>query len=630
MPSVVTHPSRQDLHAYVLGKLPAIQAEAVERHLADCAQCAQLLIEAPDDTLVQLARAAATISVSAEGADNEPAPIPRELRNHPRYRVLGVLGHGGMGTVFRAEHLLMARPVALKVINRKLTQNPQAIERFRREVRAAARLVHPHIVTAYDAEQAGELHFLVMEYVDGMSLDRLVAQRGPLTPPQACNLMRHAALGLAAAHEKGMVHRDIKPQNLIISRKGQLKILDFGLSRITHEKNVSGDGAASDDSSRTSAGSVFGTPDYIAPEQAVDASTADIRADIYSLGCTFYYLLTGGPPFPGGSALDKLQAHRQRQPEALSVRRPDAPREVIALVERMLAKDPAQRFQTPAELAQALAAIQKSAKVSESEAQAPLAFSLSTAPKLPQNSAPPVAAAVRLPSPVVRRAIVLSAAALVLVAGLWMAFGGNEGKQPQPGPTPPLASAKRVLFVIPSTGVWYPDYGPVKDALEAAGVVVRTAAVTKGRCELLHNPNVTKTAPPVIAELAITDPNLRASDYDAVIFSGFQINPYINAASPAHGAVAKLLRESREQGRIVSAICVGQAVLAQHRILDGLPAAGGEFLRKNFPYDVPGGPAWNDRPVQIAAGGRIITGRDHDAAPAFANELLRQLAAPAP
>jgi putative intracellular protease/amidase len=371
-------------------------------------------------------------------------------------------------------------------------------------------------------------------------------------------------------------------------------------------------------------------PDYIAPEQAVDASSADIRADIYSLGCTFYYLLTGGPPFPGGSALDKLQAHRKAQPEPLANRRPDTPPEIVALVEQMLAKDPSRRFQTPVELAQALAAIQKAAKVSESEVQAPLGISLSTAPKAPAGSLSHAGSGSRPPSRVVRRAILLGGAAAVLVAGLWLALGGNDDQPPQPALAPPTKSPKRVLFVIPSTGVWYPDYGPVKNALEADGVQVRTAALIKGRCELLPNPEVAKTAPPVIADLAITDSALRASDYDALIFGGFQINPFIDEASPAHSAVAKLLRESRQQGRIVTAICVGQAVLAQHHILDGLPAAGGGFLHKNFPYDVPGGPSWNDRPVQIAAGGRIITGRDHDAAPAFAAELLRQLSAPAP
>lgn len=230
-----THPDVETLHDFVLGKLPAGDAARIEAHLSTCDECAGWLTAAPDDTLVRLAREAATQSFKIDRAKQRlpgNEEVPAELVDHPRYKIVGLLGTGGMGAVYKAEHRLMERLVALKVINKAFTGNPLAVERFRREVRAAARLAHPNIVTAFDAEQAGELHFLVMEYVDGVSLDRLVARQGPLTPTLACSLMRQAAIGLAHAHDKQMIHRDIKPHNLMVTRKGQLKILDFGLARL--------------------------------------------------------------------------------------------------------------------------------------------------------------------------------------------------------------------------------------------------------------------------------------------------------------------------------------------------------------------------------------------------------------
>src|SRR5438876_11157105 len=175
-----------------------------------------------------------------------------------------------MGVVYKAEHLLMERPVALKVIGQRLIGDASAVERFRREVRSAARLTHPNIVTAYDAEQAGDTHFLVMEYVEGMSLDRWVTEHGPLPAAEACHYAHQAALGLQHAFEKGMVHRDIKPHNLILSREGKrpvVKILDFGLAKATREKGL--------ELGLTGTGQMMGTPEYIAPEQALDAAKAD-------------------------------------------------------------------------------------------------------------------------------------------------------------------------------------------------------------------------------------------------------------------------------------------------------------------------------------------------------------------
>src|SRR5262249_30361165 len=216
-------------------------AGAIEAHVPGCEVCCRALHEIAPDTFVGLLQAGAgekpgeTVALPQRGADRKTPELPPEFVDHPRYRVRELLGVGGMGVVYKAEHRLMERTVALKVINPELTAQPQFVDRFLREFRAAGRLQHPNIVAAYDADKAGDRHFLVMEYVEGISLSRYVEKRGPLPVGLACHFMRQTALGLQHAFEQGMVHRDIKPHNLMVTRKGQIKILDFGLARFAHE-----------------------------------------------------------------------------------------------------------------------------------------------------------------------------------------------------------------------------------------------------------------------------------------------------------------------------------------------------------------------------------------------------------
>ena len=371
------HPSAESLRAFALGRLGDEESAAIEEHLASCAECQQVVEDTPVDSLVETLREPAP---AAAGKSAGPQPglfarlagilhpsapqvavgpparchedVPPELRDHPRYETLEWLGAGGMGTVFKARHRLMDRIVALKVMNPKLLADPVAVARFQREVKAAAQLAHPHIVTAYDAEQVGDLHFMAMEYVEGQTLADVVDQRGTLPVHLACDYVRQAALGLQCAHERGTVHRDIKPQNLVLTPTGHVKVFDFGLARFVSE---SGEPAGSGTpGTETAFGKLMGSPDYMAPEQAKDAHSADIRADIYSLGCTLYHLLAGLPPFPGGSAVEKISAHLEKVPLAVARVRPGVPPGVQAVLDRMLAKDPAQRFQTPAEVAAAL------------------------------------------------------------------------------------------------------------------------------------------------------------------------------------------------------------------------------------------------------------------------------------
>jgi serine/threonine protein kinase len=362
-----THPTLDRLAAFDQGQLSPDEWTEIERHVAGCDTCCRRLEEVPEDGFIHLLRSS-VCDVSrrldtrdqlggSTGLSGSKAEVPAELIGHPRYRVLEFLGAGGMGVVFKAEHLLMERQVALKVINRKLMERPGGVERFRKEVKAAARLSHPNIVTAHDAEAAGDVHFLVMEFVEGVSLERLLEVRGPLPVTHACYLVQQVALGLQHAFERGMAHRDIKPANLLLAANGQVKILDFGLARFVSESGPA--------EGLTATGTVVGTPDYMAPEQARSARDADIRADIYSLGCTLYHLLTGQVPFPGNSVLEKLLAHQDQVPVPLAIRRADLPPALEPVLERMLAKDPAQRYATPVEVAHALAQLVETRTLAE-------------------------------------------------------------------------------------------------------------------------------------------------------------------------------------------------------------------------------------------------------------------------
>jgi serine/threonine protein kinase len=274
-----------------------------------------------------------------------------------QYRILEQIGRGGMGRVFKAEHITMNRVVALKVLAPNLTRTDRARKMFEREVRAAAKLVHPNIVTAYDANQTGDRHYLVMEFVDGPNLQELVQEHGPLPVGQACEFIRQAALGLQYAFEMGMVHRDIKPANLLVQTQGnggafQVKILDFGLARLQEpDPNVTWH---SQDSIPAQQHSVMGTPDYLSPEQARDMHDVDIRSDLYSLGCSFFFLLTGQVLFPGGNSLEKMVRHGSETPVPVHQLRADVALEVSAIIQKLLEKDPAKRFQSPLELARAL------------------------------------------------------------------------------------------------------------------------------------------------------------------------------------------------------------------------------------------------------------------------------------
>ena len=265
-----------------------------------------------------------------------------------KYKLLERIGFGGMGQVFLCEHMYMRRRVAIKVLPPAKAEEPAALGRFYREARAAAALDHPNIVRTHDIDQDGNLHFLVMEYVDGSSLLEIIKKKGPMAIDRAAHYIWQSAQGLDHAARVGVIHRDIKPGNILVDRGGAAKILDMGLARFYH----------SDDDMLTKKydeKSVLGTADYVAPEQTINSHDVDVRADIYSLGATFYYLLAGHPPFPEGTISQKLIAHQTRPPVPIQRVRAEVPSALAAVVERMMAKSISERFQTPVEVCAALA-----------------------------------------------------------------------------------------------------------------------------------------------------------------------------------------------------------------------------------------------------------------------------------
>ncbi len=360
----VTHPSAAALQAFALGKLNDSSSAALINHLDSCPDCCkQVAALSGDDFLNRLRQASSRSSTPAPRpvtAESSTAPqqsprqsdiprLPPELANNPQYEILKKLGRGGMGVVYLAKNKLMDRLEVIKVINKVLLDHPGAVERFLREIRSTAKLNHANVVTAHSAAQFGELLILAMEYIEGQDLASLVKAKGPLPIVHACYYIQQAAAGLHHAFEKGMVHRDIKPQNLILAREGKrhiVKVLDFGLAKVMREKG--------ENTGLTGEGKMLGTPDYIAPEQTLDAAKADIRADIYSLGCTLYYLLAGHPPFSADSLGAILLAHQMQEPRPLNLVRPEVPEELAAVVRKMMAKTPAKRYQTPSEVAQIL------------------------------------------------------------------------------------------------------------------------------------------------------------------------------------------------------------------------------------------------------------------------------------
>ena len=263
-----------------------------------------------------------------------------------KYKLLGHLGTGGMSSVYLARHTLMNQNRAIKVLPRSKVGDSSYLERFHLEARATASLDHPNIVRAYDVDNEGNQHYLVMEYVDGSDLQTTVAEHGPLSPELAANYIAQSAIGLANAHRNNLIHRDVKPANLLIDPNGVVKVLDLGLALFSESELASLTIAHNEN--------VLGTADYLAPEQALNSHDVDLRADIYGLGCTMYFLLTGHPPFDEGTLAQRIAMHQTRMPKPLREECPDCPRELAEICTKMMEKDPEDRYASCDDVAEAL------------------------------------------------------------------------------------------------------------------------------------------------------------------------------------------------------------------------------------------------------------------------------------
>jgi serine/threonine-protein kinase len=353
-----------------------------------------------------------------------------------QYRLLEELGQGGFGHVYKALHVVMDRVVALKVIAPELVEDERARAWFKREVKTAAQLVHPNVVHASDASEADGRLFLVMEYVDGSDLDTLVRRRGPLPVALACEVMRQAALALQHAHEKGVVHRDVKPANLLIPRSpgsaggGQapvvVKVTDFGLARLHGPGRGPTFGSLGE-------GNFVGTPDYVAPEQARNSRSADIRSDLYSLGCTFYFALAGRKPFEAGNAIETLVKHLEEESVPVQAVRPEVPHPVAALVRRLMMKDPEKRFGTPAEFVAELEFFQRS----------------EAAPAAPRTAAPEPAPTWEAPRPPAAAAPATTGATNVIPALAFADEGTWAAGAPAPDTLPAPSAGQLIATPIP-------------------------------------------------------------------------------------------------------------------------------------------------------------------------------------
>ena len=531
------HPTRQDLTEFALGQLFEDEIGPISSHLNDCESCCEKLETIPGDRFTQLAqKAGKRIAQTSEHSSQytsrkQTSPIGLEALS--RYRVLERIGGGGMGDVYRAEHKMMGREVALKVINKELVKHPASISRFRNEVRAAAKLSHPNIVSSYDAENVGDLHFLVMELVQGESLAERVNRDGPTPERTAINLVRQVANGLKAAFEAGMVHRDIKPQNLMLDESGVVKILDFGLARFEREQQIVSQGNQPTNAGLTGTHFAIGTPDYIAPEQAKDSTAADVRSDIYSLGCTLYFLLSGQVPFPAGDPLEKISQHLVAHPTDIRELNPNVTAETANLIGKMMAKLPEQRFQSPDELLLDLAKLESH-----------LANSHLTPVDTTQRSERSLSRRVGSPNlskaqKIYRRTFLFLPLVVLGAFGLAAMLSNSDGEL-------------RVLFVCPNQ-LYYPDLFRAKDYFVANGVEVTIAAP-----DFRIEPVAAEQGAAFDADILLDMADGR--EFDAIIFVGGHLNQLTE--DPSNMQIIRQLAKSVEsENGIIGGICVGVNVV---------------------------------------------------------------------
>ncbi len=489
-------PTPAELAAFLSDELPAPTMDEIGAHVSSCKSC-DAAVRRMDAVTHSKFRMPPRSSQNNVGPSDPTLPdyphvlassrslpptqvhyvVPKPPERLGQYRIMERLGQGGMGTVYRAEHARLKKFFAVKILSASQMWDHRAVARFQLEMEVVGRLDHPNIVRATDAGDVDGLHFLVMELIEGSNLAKLINRCGPLPVPVACELVRQAALGLQHAHENGLVHRDIKPSNLMLSTSGQVKVLDLGLALLR-----SNDPNPNDDE-LTGAGEVMGTAEYMAPEQWTNTHAVDIRADIYSLGCTLYALLAGDPPFSGverKTFMRLMTAHQTEAAPPITTRRPDLPAQLVALLDRMLAKNPTDRPATPGKVASALKGLSDERGLSKlSGLSGPGAESTDLSASETPTSFFPATVKIR-PRPKRRRRWVAALVLVLLVAGIgaYTTFTPapipNQAKEPpQPPPEPPHDPKKwrNLLTAQPTERLWrasqiaFFDFNPKKELL---------------------------------------------------------------------------------------------------------------------------------------------------------------------
>ena len=628
------HPDEGTLDDFVMGRLEAEKLEQVAEHIAGCEFCLtriQSLANKQDTLLDKLKETDFRYGTLGEQTPTveEFDSICRSIESSTRYRMIRQIGTGGMGAVYLAEHEVMHRQVAIKVIRKEFVANQEAIQRFKNEVRNAARLSHRNIVTAFDADQASHLHFLVMEFVPGKSLAQVIEESGPLPVSKACDFVLQVAQGLEHALEQQMSHRDIKPANLMCTPRGVIKILDFGLARVADDHDVT----------LTSTGALMGTIDYIAPEQARDAKSADIRSDLYSLGCTFYFLITGQPPFPETNRVDKIIAHCSKPFPDVRNRQKDVPIGVAQIIAKLTEKDADKRYQTPAELINDLEPFANSGLEVDDEIrlgliQTPNAqsetneteFDTGTVtgtivPLSPSNQN----VLARFKFLLKRHPIRFAAAGLILTLLLFAVyltaqgvfFMARNGDDPSPKP--------KALLVMSSKRFWFSDYEPISRVLGENDIDLivssdRTGEARYFRNELDDAPNkydveIKKSVEQLVAAKVY-------EDIDAVIFIGTDTHEF-RGDDPTGNSVRKLLSEMNRQGKWITSVGKGSEVPMFYGIYDGIDVCQSEHQDPEVVRQTKA--RLVDRNVLQIDDAKVLTAAMWDDAEAFAKTLSKIL-----
>ena len=633
------HPNGQQLQDFLNGMLPPRHQTFIEKHVENCDKCARRLANIDGDTLGNRIRASVTRFENLKNKEKADDAIPLELANHPRYEIIEKIGSGGMGDVFRAIHRSMDRPVAIKVLKRHLFEDERAVARFHNEVKVAAKLNHTNIVHSYDAEVSGDNNILVMELVKGLKLSDVVARHSHLSIRSACRYIVETAKGLEYANAQGMIHRDIKPQNILITENDDVKITDFGLAKFAID--------TLEDKNRelTKEGETFGTPDYIAPEQIRDSRTADCRSDIYSLGCTLYFALTGRPPFPQKSAGEKLAGHLQETPENIQKIRPDLPDELAGAIQKMMHKNPKGRFQTYSELIETLQPFAESGSevelaptlflnnVADLETAFPQSDTIESHPASvhPANSFPTYSHSANLLQPMRlrrkmdRKKIIFSGiAASVVIFGLLLAIAINNaisGMSAQKN--------KKIAVVIPSKAAWHPEAAGLNKFFEnRPEYEIEWISDQTGSVGFRGNFGIDK---PQSIKIGRTLADVSSSEFDAVIFTGSWngTTPYDtryafdeNLNRQAQSFVNSMIRHNKPVG----AVCGGIAVLGKGGILRGKKAAYCRYVCEELRDS--SGAYWSkfaerDEDCEVVQDGAIVTAGNSINIPEMCDKLLK-------